>query len=118
MPLAYEPGAPAPVREVTSDALGALTLSITTTVLVYVAIPLAVVLVVSALVMGSPRGRQGRRYRPGRPYDFTPIWFIARPDQVSDHGNRRAQARALESGAVETGRPVPQGATGGASDRW
>ena len=89
----------------------------------FVLLPLAVVAVVAALALAGGSGRRARRYRPGRPYDFTPIWFLASPAQVSPAfggrtDERRAQAPAIESGAVETGALVPMGATGGASDRW
>jgi hypothetical protein len=95
-------------------------LSILSTVLMFVVLPVAVVLVVSALSLVGGTTRRTRRYRPGRPYDFAPTWFLARPDQVGPalSGGPRAQAPAIESGVVETGAGVPAGATGGASDRW
>ena len=108
-------------------------LSITNTVVIFVVTALAIVLVIVALSMvGGGRGDDGRRakrYRPGRPYDFTPIWFVSSPGQVTSsdpvmqpQGSSavagRAQPPAIESGVVETGGRVPQGATGGASDRW
>jgi hypothetical protein len=103
--------------------LGALRLSISNTVLIYVVIPLGVLLVVAALVFASSdRTRRTRRYRPGRPYDFQPIWFLAAPEQVTGspalagHGARPAlEARVLEDTA---GRRVLPGPTGGASDSW
>jgi hypothetical protein len=88
----------------------------------YVLLPAAILAVVSALALAGSSGRRARRYRPGRPYDFTPIWFLASPGQVSPTlggpTGGHAQAPAIESGAVETGARVPMGATGGASDRW
>jgi len=96
------------------------------TVLVFVVIPVAVVLVIAALTrVGSDRTRPTRRYRPGRPYDFTPIWFLASPEQVKPAPSGRssrpaAQPRAIESGIIEdaSGQPVLPGPVGGASDRW
>jgi hypothetical protein len=95
-------------------------LSITNTVLVFVVLPLAIVLVIAGLSAASTgKATKARRYRPGRPYDFTPIWFLSSPEQVDVSAVApRAQAPALESGVVETGGRVPQGSTGGASDRW
>ena len=98
-------------------------MSITSTVLMFVLLPTAVVVVIAGLSLAGGSGRRARRYRPGRPYDFTPIWFLASPDQVGPAlggptAGGRAQAPAIESGAVETGARVPMGATGGASDRW
>jgi len=95
------------------------------TVLIFVVIPAAVIGVVSALVLASgDRSRKSRRYRPGRPYDFQPIWFLASPEQVTPALGgppaTRGQTRALESGQVENsaGERVLPGPTGGASDRW
>jgi hypothetical protein len=97
-------------------------LSITSTVLMFVLLPTAIAAVVAALALAGSSGRRARRYRPGRPYDFTPIWFLASPGQVSPAlggpTGSRAHSPAIESGEVETGARVPMGATGGASDRW
>jgi hypothetical protein len=94
-------------------------LSVTSTVLVFVVLPAAIALVIAALIVGaSSTGPKAKRYRPGRPYEFTPIWFLSSPGQHAESDGGRAQAPAIESGAVETGGRVPQGATGGASDRW
>ena len=101
-------------------------MSVLSTVLIYVIIPAAIVAVIVALSrVGGHTDRPSRRYRPGRPYDFAPIWFLASPEQVSPNfGGRtavqRAQAPAIESGIIEdsAGRPVRPGTVGGASDRW
>jgi hypothetical protein len=100
--------------------LGALRLSILSTVLMFVVLPVGFMLAVAALALAGGSGRRTRRYRPGRPYDFAPIWFLARPEQVGPAlaGGARAQAPAISSGVVETGATAPAGATGGASDRW
>ncbi len=95
------------------------------TVLIYVLIPAGVVAVVALLSRaGSNSSRPSRRYRPGRPYDFAPIWFLASPEQVGPalggKSEQRAQPPAIESGIIDdsAGRPVRAGSTGGASDRW
>ncbi len=99
--------------------LGALRLSVTSTVLVFVVLPAAITLIVAALVVGgSKTGPRARRYRPGRPYDFTPIWFVSSPANVAGADGKPQHGMAIESGVVTTGGRVPQGATGGASDRW
>jgi hypothetical protein len=99
-----------------------LTLSIFTTVLVFVVIPAAVLLVVGSLVLsGSDRTRRSsRRYRPGRPYDFQPIWFLAAPDQVSTVAAGPPARRAIGGQVLEdsAGARVLPGPTGGASDSW
>jgi hypothetical protein len=101
--------------------LGALKLSILSTVLVFVIIPVAVILLVGALVLaGSDRTRRTRRYRPGRPYDFQPIWFLAAPERVSTvaagpHARLAIGGQVLED---SSGAQVLPGSTGGASDSW
>jgi len=94
------------------------------TVLIFVVIPVAAILVIAALShAGSDRNRPARRYRPGRPYDFAPIWFLAAPEQVTGNDGRSAQTAqpaAIESGIIEdsSGQRVLPGPVGGASDRW
>ena len=104
--------------------LGALRLSISSTFVVFVIIPAAVILVVASLVFsGSDRTRRSRRYRPGRPYDFQPIWFLASPEQVRTEqaavGGPQGRA-AIEGQILEdvSGARVVPGPTGGASDSW
>lgn len=99
--------------------LGALRLSISITVLVFVIIPAAVIGLIAALsLVGSRDEKQpDRRYRPGRPYDFRPIWFVAAPEQVGGAG----QAQPALTGPVledSSGARVKPGSTGGASDSW
>jgi hypothetical protein len=107
-----------------SRRLGAFRVSVLSTVLVFVIIPAAVVAVVVGLSRaGSDSNRQSRRYRPGRPYDFAPIWFLASPEQVHGSLDGPGSARkpaAIEAGIIEdsSGMPVRPGPTGGASDRW
>jgi hypothetical protein len=105
-------------------------LSVLSTVLIFVVIPLAAVLIIAALAMaGSDRRQRNRRYRPGRPYDFQPIWFLAAPEQVNmatdgSGPERRVldrhETHAIEGPVIEdsSGAPVLPGPTGGASDRW
>lgn len=115
-------------------------MSITNTVLLYVVTPALIILVISGLSLAGSSRRRAKRYRPGRPYDFTPMWFLSSPAQVgspdpvmqpagsSAVAGRGHQAEleagvpdggAAGAGAAATGsRPVPRGATGGASDRW
>jgi hypothetical protein len=100
--------------------------SVVSTVLVFVIIPAAIVATVAALSMaGSDSNRHTRRYRPGRRYDFQPIWYLASPEQVGSAPGghtleQRAQTPAIEAGIIEdsSGVPVRPGPTGGASDSW
>ncbi|WP_442929804.1 aa3-type cytochrome oxidase subunit CtaJ [Micromonospora sp. WMMC241] len=100
-------------------------LSVTETLVFFVGIPAAAVLVIAGLAAAGSRGNGGgaKRYRPGRPFDFTPVWFLGRPEQLADSAGTAltagAQAPALTSRKQEqAGREAPAGGTGGASDRW
>lgn len=101
--------------------LGAFRLSVLSTVLVFVVIPAAFIGTVAALVLsGGDKGHKSRRYRPGRPYDFAPIWFLAAPEQVSAAVGSPPARPVLTAGYLEDsrGERVLPGPSGGASDRW
>lgn len=79
-------------------------------ILLGIAFGFALILAALVFVGGS---RRGKRYRPGRPFPFTPVWFIAAPEEQS----RAGIARALTAGTL-AGRVSRPRETGGASDRW
>ncbi|GAA1642778.1 hypothetical protein ACFQY4_06495 [Catellatospora bangladeshensis] len=86
--------------------------------LIYAGIPLAVIGIIFALVYAAG-GRNAKRYRPGRPYQFKPVWFLARPESdgpAAAHGALEAAARAELTASGDLS-PVVD-VTGGASDRW
>ncbi|WP_121156574.1 hypothetical protein [Micromonospora pisi] len=90
--------------------------------LYFVGIPAAVVLVIAVLALAGS-GRSAKRYRPGRPFDFTPVWFLSAPENLAGSATAalRGSGRAAELTGAETettGTPSPAGTTGGASDRW
>ena len=99
-------------------------MSIASTIGVYALIPLGVIVLVASLVLtGSSRTRRSRRYRPGRPYDFQPTWFLASPERVISQpalAGGHASAPALEASIIEdsSGARVLPGPVGGASDSW
>lgn len=99
-------------------------MSVTETLLVFVGIPAAAILVVAGLALAGGRGAPGtKRYRPGRPFSFTPVWFLGRPEELADSAGAvltaGAQAPALTSRKLkQAGTVAPAGGTGGASDRW
>ncbi len=100
-------------------------MSVTDTLLVFVGIPAVVVLVIAGLVYAGSRSGGGgaKRYRPGRPFSFTPVWFLGKPEELADSAGTAlaagAQAPALSSRKQEqAGVEAPAGGTGGASDRW
>ncbi|MDR7322116.1 MULTISPECIES: aa3-type cytochrome oxidase subunit CtaJ [Catenuloplanes] len=82
--------------------------------LVFVVAPLAVVGVLAALTLpGGDRRTKEKRYRPGRPFEFTPVWFLSSPGQLA---GRLALTSSDPAGDAAAGNP--HGPTGGASDRW
>ncbi|MGA8114596.1 MAG: hypothetical protein WCA46_13090 [Actinocatenispora sp.] len=95
--------------------------------LVFVGVPLGVFLLMAAAVYGTASTRS-RRYRPGRPFDFAPVWFLGSPEPVIGltdvpapagqlTAGDGAQTRALEAApAARTG--SAHGAKGGASGSW
>lgn len=107
--------------------LGALRLSaneqwtVTDTLLYFVGIPAAVVLVIAVLAFAGS-GRNARRYRPGRPFDFTPVWFLSAPENLVGSATaalrRSGWTPELTGAEIETTGKPSVGGTGGASDRW
>jgi hypothetical protein len=106
--------------------LGALSLTSVETALIYIGIPVLVIVVITGLVFAGDM-RRAKRYRPGRPFEFRPVWFLSAPDHVD--GGRPAGAgstkelTAGETRAALTTAPAAAGTgnstlTGGASDRW
>src|SRR4051794_14392002 len=113
--------------------LGALGLTIIETVLVYVGIPALVIAAIVGLVFAGDVRRGGsKRYRPGRPFEFRPVWFLSAPEHVTGAGS--SNHKALDAAdtpvalAAAPSRGNPSGewprheaghsTTGGASDRW
>jgi hypothetical protein len=78
--------------------------------LIAVAVGFALVL---AVLVYAGSSRKGKRYRPGRPFTFRPVWFLAAPEEQS----RAGIARVLTAGSL-AGRAARPRETGGASDRW
>lgn len=80
--------------------------------LILIGIALGFALVIAAFVFAGG-ARRGKRYRPGRPFTFMPVWFLSAPEEQS----RAGIARALRA-ATLGGRAAGPRETGGASDRW
>jgi|SRR5690348_8421085 drug/metabolite transporter (DMT)-like permease len=111
--------------------MGALSLSITETVLIFAGIPAAVIALVYAAVYSTAARKADKRYRPGRPFTFAPVWFLASPGPLAG-SSRPDGAHAITAGepakAVTAGPllatpaepAVPAGPreVGGASDTW
>jgi hypothetical protein len=89
-----------------------------------VVVPVTIVAVIWALAsIGGPQAR--RRYRPGRPFEFAPVWYLAN-HRSGRHPERTGHRPALTAGSAGAGNGSGagagsgglQGTTGGASDRW
>jgi hypothetical protein len=85
--------------------------SIAETLLVYVAIPLALVAVMALLTLRPARNERRARYRPGQPWEHEPVWYAPHPENVPEPGH--GHAPALESGSARSGGPL-----GGARGTW
>ncbi len=98
------------------------------TVLVFVLIPVAGLAVLAVLTI-RPSATRSPRYRVGRPWDYEPVWYIARPNVSAPAGS--AEGRAALAAASRPGRTeLPGGgpasvldadtgtARGGASGEW
>ena len=88
--------------------------------LLLIGVAIGTFLVISLFVfMGG--SRNPKRYRPGRPFHFKPVWFLSAPEQQSRAGltgPEHSGGRELVAGAPRPGRASRPADTGGASDRW
>lgn len=82
-------------------------MSVAQTVLVFVVIPLGIIGLISFAVYGKSVVRQPNRYRPGRPWNHEPSWYVPHPDAVAG-----LAAHPQVEGAAGTK------AVGGASGEW
>jgi hypothetical protein len=86
-------------------------------VLTFVVAPAAIILVIAGLSLAGGV-RRNKRYRPGRSFEFTPVWFLSAPDQLNPDGARAltagVQRPALTAGATSQG-AASQGSQGAAS---
>jgi hypothetical protein len=100
------------------------------TILVFVGIPLALVLVMAALIW-LPGGRKRARYRPGQPWQHAPVWYEPHPDHgpAAGHGETKAIGSSVYGEPTDHGghgahaaepapRPVNAGPLGGARGTW
>lgn len=83
-------------------------MSIVQTLLVFVGIPLAVIVLVSLAVYGRSTVHQPNRYRPGRAWTYPPAWYEPHPEAIRDAVPQRPATEGL-AGAT---------AVGGASGEW
>jgi len=93
-------------------------MSIAQTVLVFVGIPAGVVAVFATLIFGRSELRQANRYRPGRPWSFSPVWYVPHPEATRPAAGERRALGATKRAAIESGQAPTPSAVGGASGEW
>ena len=100
--------------------MGALSLSITETVLIFVGVPAVVIAVVYAAVYTSTARRADKRYRPGRTFTFAPVWFLAAAGPLAGEPTGTPAIAGATVAALPAGEAAPTGhrEAGGASDKW
>jgi hypothetical protein len=86
------------------------------TALVFVGIPLAIMGVLALFTLGVG-GNRAPRYRPGQPFEFTPVWFLAAPPvnrtlQVPAQARPgRPEVRTLPALGARRARALPAGSS-------
>ncbi|MDP5182051.1 hypothetical protein QOZ88_05325 [Blastococcus sp. BMG 814] len=73
-------------------------MTVAETLLVYAAIPLAIVLVLALLTLKPGKGRRPR-YKPGQPWDHAPVWYEPHPAHVGGHGPAPSHGPAAVQGS-------------------
>jgi len=71
------------------------------TVLVFAVLPVAGLALLAVLTFG-PGATRSPRYRVGKPWDYEPVWYIARPDVSAPAGS--AEGRAALAAAARPDR--------------
>lgn len=82
--------------------------SIVETLLIFVGIPLAVIVLVTLAVYGRSTVHQPNRYRPGKAWTYPPAWYEPHPEAIHD---AVSQSPAIEGSPGAT-------VVGGASGEW
>ena len=91
-------------------------MNVAETILVFVGIPLAVVLLL-ALLIYLPGGRKRTRYKPGQPWDHAPVWYEPHPEHAPapGHGTPGHEGQTKAIGSSVYGEPTDEHATHGSS---
>ena len=76
-------------------------MNVAETILVFVGIPLAVV-VLLALLIFLPGGHTRPRYKSGQPWEHAPIWYEPHPDhtRAAGHGDTKAITSSGSAGPL------------------
>jgi hypothetical protein len=82
------------------------------TVLVFAVLPLGGLALLGLLIF-APGASRAPRYRVGKPWDYDPVWYVARPDIAAPAGSAEGRA-AL---AAASGRTLPSADAASATPR-
>lgn len=80
------------------------------TIGVFGGIPVGVILLITLAVYAPSLRHQPNRYRPGKPWDFEPSWFVPHPDAVVQTVPTNRQLEGVVASTTT--------AVGGASGEW
>jgi hypothetical protein len=75
--------------------------SVWQTVLVFVGIPAGIIAILALGVYGKSIVRQPNRYRPGKPWDYPPSWYVPHPEAVVPHPNAGSSTTAVGGASGE-----------------
>ena len=112
-------------------------MNVAETILVFVGIPLAIVLVLALLIF-LPGGRKRPRYKSGQAWEHAPVWYEPHPEHgpAAGHGTPGHEGQTKAIGSSVYGEPtdahaahghadshvahraVPAGPLGGARGTW
>ena len=81
-------------------------MNVAETILVFVGIPLAVVLLLALLIFLP--GRKRPRYKPGQPWNYAPVWYEPHPEHAPapGHGTPGHEGQTKAIGSSVYGEPA------------
>ena len=82
-------------------------MNVAETILVFVGIPLAFVLLLAALIF-LPGGRKRTRYKSGQPWNHAPVWYEPHPEHApaAAHGTPGHDGQTKAIGSSVYGEPT------------
>ena len=85
-------------------------MNVAETILVFVGIPLAFVLLLALLIF-LPGGRKRPRYKSGQPWEHEPVWYEPHPEHgpAAAHGNPGHEGQTKAIGSSVYGEPDHSG---------
>ena len=91
-------------------------MNVAETILVFVGIPLAFVLLLALLIF-LPGGRKRPRYKSGQPWEHEPVWYEPHPEHgpAAAHGNPGHEGQTKAIGSSVYGEPTDASSAHGSS---